>query len=1128
MSSSFLLDNNLFEGELEEVFSDDEKSSSICVKVSDFKKGKPIYEWQSLNGGNFHQQKRKPEIPDQNIIILDKNNEFLFNCKETYFQDGSKFKFWNCNFIEENFKKKALLLLDSIMNEKLEIHQKVQENEMFWNSQQKKFLVNNSNLKEFHVLSLETNEIISSLEELLKKDLLLIQRLEKILSLISSYIEGQDLKNEIKSDFEGRLMHLLKLLKNETNIISIEEMKNIQTNLLQILFFLRTDSRKFIKNLQKDFEKKKQFFIIVKESYQELILLSESYQQQIKIFKNLLNSSENEANLIFLPFNKRYPENQQLVTNSQKTLKKLDSKMEKFKNEFRNIKNYSSFFQVLKVNIKQEIKNEFKKLEEQICCVQDQIKLIFEFSRYENYIKALENFLNKEEMRNTYFTSNLSIDFYRRLNDLYLFLRVIQNQPKPLKIITIFQDFLTTNLFILKQKYQRIKNQLKESQIEEFQKIGSLKKEAENLAFQVQNHVEKNTLSKEERTLLKKNIKKLLQNIEILSKWPEINEFSLDHLLILKSELEKDFEVLVCFEEMSQTVSLQISFSSLKPLLNSLKISAKINLLKPFLKKLQLYHDTLSQIPIIYKPIKDLLARIVEILPCLLYFEKTFQEYNDKFITFSSDYEALKEEIWVLKETFLKKIHSLSTKKEDKEFFISCGEEFIISLKKHYESLTPENLTFLNNVGKHILFEMQSRINFFYTNKENLQNMAISYNRQKHLKDTLSHYFRIIDKLKLTYSTKSLDERRFEIAETEEILHRCKEIVENLLKISLFTSKILEKGLEPNKKVMKSKERFVCLKDFLKNMKEGKKILVSDINNISDDQIKSLFINLSDDIMKIEKYIEKIIPDIDKFIYYDDFFGNSKATNIRDQSFLLNLKGFLNFYKEVNNNPNTRKGILFQDFSSVNDLIQETYSLWYEGIMNFFLKFDIEWLEKLYICINILNKNPLKTLISETNDFMQKFIVKKEITDASSDAKDLITLGLFLKERILYFNEKFYNLQLSIFSLERLNNMNVVNNIFFADLELLKEEFKSTPDFYSWSDCFEITSKVLEAGERVYDIPHKKTFIIWKRAIAKLHLRKLKEYAADSSKLEEMQKIFLNLTIDMIQKYFFSLKKTIL
>jgi len=205
-------------------------------------------------------------------------------------------------------------------------------------------------------------------------------------------------------------------------------------------------------------------------------------------------------------------------------------------------------------------------------------------------------------------------------------------------------------------------------------------------------------------------------------------------------------------------------------------------------------------------------------------------------------------------------------------------------------------------------------------------------------------------------------------------------------------------------------------------------------------------------------------------------------------------------------------------------LIQENISLWYEEILFFFTQFDLKWLEKLYICLNILDKNPLQDIILETNKFAEEFIEK--MRRKPSTKKDLLSLGLLLKERISYFNEKYQNLQLSMFSLENLNKLEV-QTIDFVDLDLLKKDVKKTPCFFIWAKCFELGSKTLEAGERVVVIEEKKSFIIWKRVLAKMRLMKLEEFG-ESGEVKGVQESFVNGLIEMVKKYFFSIKKKIL
>lgn len=1125
---------------------DDNSNKTFYINSSDFKKGKPLYEW-SQKSTNYKKIIEKKDFPLNNrdiiFVNIDQSNSTIKaegrGSDMEFFIQKLKFLFAKSTINSlKDFKKIALQFIDRFMSKKIEVFNLIQENENVWNTQKEAFLIKSSQITKPQVSCGELKPFFNLLENSNSKGVSLLEQNNDLLMVTNMLAKEYQTSYE-KSNYQQKLINFINLLKKEDEIIGKfagklekedDNMQNIRKNIVDILIYFKRELKEISQDLEIKIENRKKFFMVIKDSYDQLVNLIEKYGKKLVFLENCFKNAESQANLIFLPFNVKLKENQDLIMDSHNQLKKLEEKTSKLKKKIKNLRFFSVFFQNLKLNLREEMKLSLEQLETGIACVHSQVKLIFEFPRYENLVKGLNNSLFQQRERKIELTSSKTIDFYKKMNELQLFYCLLESQPNPLLRIGSFCDYLQSSILILNKNFIGMKNQLKVLQMDELQKIGSLRKEAEQLSLQVQSQIEKNLLGSDQKLILKKNLKSLLGKFETLAKWPGITEYILENIFTLKSQLEKDLENLNCFDELSQSVSLQISFSALKPLLNSLKLSTKINLLKPFLKKLEHYCNTLSQIPTIHRTIKELLARITEILPCLRFFHSTFEEYNEKFTTFSSDYETLKEEIWGLKEQFLAKIVSLTLKKDDKAFFINCGEEFLVSLKKHYESLTPENIIYLHNESKHILLEIESRINFFYCNKENLQNMAISFNRQEKLKNTMIHYFRILDKLKLTTSTRTLSQEKLEFNETEEILQKCKENVEHLLKISSICNIILEKGFAPNSKSMKVRERFHLLKEFLKDVKEGKRDVMDNMNHVHDEQINSLFISLLDDIIKLETYIEKLLPDIDKFLYFKEFFGEAKTTFTRDKSFLLNLRNFLNFYKDLNHNPNTHKVQLFHEVSSINSLIQETYTLWYEGMMQFFYKFDRKWLEKLYICLNILNKNPLDQLILETNRFVKDFTEKKlivELKNSELNGVNLNSLGLFVKERVSYFNEKYHNLQLSVFSLENLNKMDNVNNIFFADLELIKEEFKATPSFYLWSKSFEIVCKVLEAGERVLQNPEKKTYIIWKRAIAKLYLFNLEKYS-ESEEIDEIQKNFLKLAIDLIYNFFFVIKNKIL
>ena len=400
--------------------------------------------------------------------------------------------------------------------------------------------------------------------------------------------------------------------------------------------------------------------------------------------------------------------------------------------------------------------------------------------------------------------------------------------------------------------------------------------------------------------------------------------------------------------------------------------------------------------------------------------------------------------------------------------------------------------------------------------------MAISYNRQMKLKDNIALFFRIINKLKLTYSSKTLQDKSPLFMETEEILHKCETLVESLLKISIITKTIIE-AFELNRKNLDPKERFQRFKTFLHELREGKIGLLEEKPLIYDEQISSLYIYLLDDIGKMQRFLEKLVPDIEKYLYFKHFFRGNRKTSIKDQGFLLNLKGFLTFNREINNNPITHKMKLFQEISSITEIIQETYYFWYDEIMAFFMDFDIDWLYNLYIILNILNKNPLRALIQETQAFVVNFLKRKE----ASTAKEKLELGLFFQENLLTFHVKYRNLQLSIFSLETLYKMEVLNNIFFEDLKLIREEFQETENFSGWAEGFAMVYKVIEAGEKVIFNNEKPSYIIWKRGLAKLSLLRLEEYL-ETTRMEDIQEKFIKGSIEIIKGYFFSVKKNIL
>lgn len=1108
----------------------DFESSSFIINNSDFKtknfqylqsfpKSNAIISAQPLETEKFLHFIR---LTPFEISFLSRKNQDLENPLPLHsLKDIIQDFFYNPILSQDNLRKSAIFLIETLLEKKLSLSQAYSQNEELWETSKSDFLKKNANYKSEQKISSEIKSMLEYFENLLKKAVELSTIFYELLNIVKNYTNNELILkiSENKQISIEKVLFLMQNLKNN-NHNDKKYTISIRTQTKEVLNNLRVELELFEGQFKSSNQKHKAFFLLIQESYHELFQLQEIFVKRLQILRTHLFSAQSACNLILLPFTSDYHSNNTNLESSYKILKNVEHKLLKFKTKIKQIQIHSSFFQHLKHHIKYNLKLTIQSLEIETDRVLAQTKLLFEFPRIESDIKSLHSHLSIHNYSSNPFSLDFGRKFYCKMVQVRLFSELLRKQTKPLTVLLSFQAFLETNLKILIINYDGCKNQLKERQREELQKIGSLRKEAETCSQKIQIYLEKNLLSPEERYFLKQNVNSLIETFETLSNCTEITDNASSQIVSLKTQLQKDIVSMDCFEEMLKSISLQISFPSLKPLLNGLKISSKINLFNPFLKKLEKYCNHLSPIPSLYRPIKELLARIITLLPCLKYFQSLYEEYVEKFTTFSSDYEALKEEIWNMRPALLAKIASLSSNKEDKSFFISIGEQFIVALKKHYEVLTPENILYLHNESKHMLLEIESRINFFYSNSENLNSMAISNNRQLRLKNTMNLFFHIIDKLKLSNTQSFLEENNLIFIETEEILHRCKGFVNSLLKISQMAVLIIEKGLQPYKQKLGTIERFNCMKEFLNELREGKRGLTLEKTQVIDEQIKSLYIYLLDDIGSLNLYLEKLVPNIEKFIHYKEFFEERKNTFLGDQNFLLNLKGFLNFHRDINNNPNTHKKKLFYENSSINDIIQSTYALWFEEIMTFFTNFNLNWLEKLYICLNILNKNPLKSLMIETIEFVDEFLLKLNSNN------DLITLSLFLKERITYFNEKYNNLELSVFTLETLNQRDIGSNIFFTDIELIKEDFKQTPSFYIWSECFENTRKVLDAGERVIENSEKKTFIIWKRAIAKLYFSKL-EVFAQSAKLENAQKRFLEGTIEMIKKYFFTVKKKV-
>jgi len=804
----------------------------------------------------------------------------------------------------ENLKKLGIFWIENLMIKRLELKQSFEGIWYSWDNNKKNFL-SKMGIGENEVVTEEFKGIIQTFETLLNQE---VRTAEMIigLSLISKEFAENIQRNSLeksneKNDFITILVKLLEILKTNDDIF-------YEKNSINNAFFIRKKAEEMLCYFAKDLEEFNENFKEITNKhkslcYHELLNLLEILPKKLKILKSLLKSLETQCNLILLPYKKAFTANESIVIFSDKSMKTLENKILKFEARIKSIKVHSSFFNPLKHKLKTQLISSKKTLEIETFRISSQIKLIYDFPRIETDLEALKAiFSNEIQQEKNTFTKEFRVEFLTKTSKIRLFLELLKFQPKPLKIIVSFTNFLETHMLILSQNYKGINDHLKERQREELQKIDSLRKEAEFLSQTVQSYLEKNLLTSEEKNALKGNLRALISKFDTLSKWPEITDYSLGQISSLKTQLEKDSLNITYFEETLNIVGFQIAFSALKPLLNSLKLSSKINLLKPFLKKLEIYHSLLSQIPSIYRPVKEIILRIAAILPCLSHFQKVYEEFVEKFVTFSKDYEELKEEILSFREIFLSKLASLSVNKEDQTFFLSCGEEFLISLKKHYESLTPQNINYVNNESKHMLLEIKSRINFFYCSKENLHNMANSTNRQLRLKSTIVLFQRILGKLKLTYDNKTLEEKNTIFLESEEILFKCQKLVESLLKISEIAGNIIEKGIDQKKKNLVVKERFKCLKEFLKDLKEGKKTLVLESKSITDGQIESIYISLLDDMAKLEEFLEKLVPDIERFFYFKEFFEKNKAIFVRDQNFLWILKGFLKFQKDVNNN----------------------------------------------------------------------------------------------------------------------------------------------------------------------------------------------------------------------------------
>ena len=1086
-------------------------------KINEFTENINGFTQKKLRTTNF---KELIEFSQIKLDDFDKNN---FNIK--LFCKLIKEFFTFDNISNEEFRKKGLFWIEGFFGKKLLLGQKLEEINLAWDENKKEFLTKNSFFKKEDVFSEEIQEILKKMEEILAEEMKQNEVINEIVIGFRDFSIFNEGLGQIKQDSMNNLTGLLRILRNNSTEGQYSSKEDIRMLAKIQLYFLRNEFDKLERQSQSLLTTHKTFFVVVRESYEELILLIEILGKKIKILKSQLQFSENQINLILLPFTFAHSANFQVLGTSTNTLKKLEKKINSFKKKLKKVKINSSFFQILKHQERSEIKNQLRSLESEHFQVFSQVKLIHDFPRLELDLCGLDNLIFAFSKEEKPLSRDFDMEFFSKTSRIQLFLELLKQQPTPIKIITAFKDSLETKLSILFSSMEALKLRVKEKQREEFQKMGSLKQEAEDLSNKVQLFLEKNHLNAEEKSALKSDLKTLIEKFDTLSKWQDITEYALSQIYSMKTQMQKDLQNMSYFEEMINFVCSQITFPAMKSMLMGLRMGSKINLLKPFLRKIENYYISLIEVPSLFKPMKDLLARVKNLMPCLGHFQKTFEEFTEKFMSFSNDYETLKEEIWGLKDKFLTKIGNLCENKDDKAFFKTSAEDFMLSMKKHYENLTPENIHYLQNESKHILREIESRIDFFYSNKENLNNMAISYNLQVRLKNTIESFFRIINKLKLTYNSKTLQDKNPLFMETEEILHRCEGLVNSLLKISVVTSKIME-AFEQNKKNVDTKERFQLLKSFLHELRQEKVGLIQEKTIIQDEQIGSLYIFLLDDIAKLQRFFEKLVPDIEKYLNFKQFFQGNKKTSVKDQNFLMNLKNFLTFNKEINNNPVTHKLNLFQESSSINDLIQETYYFWYEEILKFFVGFDVEWLNKLYIILNILNKNPLKPLIEESEKFVSDYLEKKQKIK-ENNSKEHVELWLFFKERVYYFNEKYKNLQLSIFSLETLNKMEVLNNIFFEDLKLLKCEFEETPSFTGWADSFEWLAKVIEAGERVVPCASKATYIIWKKALAKLYLLRLEEYVETTDMIKTQENLVRG-GIEIIKDYFFSIKKKIM
>lgn len=121
------------------------------------------------------------------------------------------------------------------------------------------------------------------------------------------------------------------------------------------------------------------------------------------------------------------------------------------------------------------------------------------------------------------------------------------------------------------------------------------------------------------------------------------------------------------------------------------------------------YLNSFANFPKLMRYVKQILAKISAILPCLIVFQQTYEHFFAKFSNISDQYHNLKADLNTYGELLTQQINvSLdNSAREERVFFIQCGEFFMVAVKQYFQNVIPESLDHIINETNHLQREIE-------------------------------------------------------------------------------------------------------------------------------------------------------------------------------------------------------------------------------------------------------------------------------------------------------------------------------------------------------------------------------------------------------------------------------------